>query len=65
MTALVAASRQLAMEEIGVGLAAYGRSNSVPMIGIAIIADLLNRAVQTDGSCFRPTRWVGRYSRSE
>jgi hypothetical protein len=46
MTALVAATRQLALDEIGVGLAAYGRSTSVPMIGVAIITDLLARAAK-------------------
>jgi hypothetical protein len=45
MNALLAASRQFARQQVGVGLEAYSQSSSLPVAGIAIATDVLSRIV--------------------
>jgi hypothetical protein len=47
MTALLAVSRQLVVEEVGIGLNAYGVSASMLAIALAITADLLARTIRS------------------
>jgi hypothetical protein len=45
VTALIAAVRLTACEEVGIGLSAFGRFSSVPVAILAIATDLLKRLV--------------------
>jgi hypothetical protein len=47
MTALLAVSRQLVVEEVGVGLNAYGLTASTLAMALAITADLLARTIRS------------------
>ncbi len=45
MSKLLCASRELAYAEIGIGLAAFGRSSSVPIMALSVAIDLVRRAI--------------------
>ncbi len=46
MSGLICKSRALAHDEIAIGLAAYSRSSSVPMMALAIATDLVSRVIR-------------------